>query len=422
VLLSARADAQDVEALRPFHGRNVVAVEIAGHVVTREEVIRRELRTLAGEPLDLVTVAADLRRLDNLAIFAEVHASADEGAGGLRVTFAVKELPSWIPLLALLYTEENGFSAGPGVSFLNLAGRDISMSARAYFGGTEQFWGRLSWPWIAADHVSLDAYAAHLERQDEVRDFTERSDELTPRLGFYLGERGRASAALSFFHMSSDVPGQTLDPDNDDLLVRVGGRLGWDSRDSWNNPSAGWQNELELWYTGLGGDGDFWSLNLDLRRYLAPARRQRLLLSQLLSLQSGTLGTDVPLYLDYRLGGANSIRGYGVELGETLHGKNQWLGTAEYSFNLMAPRRFNVSKFALRLGVDLALFADAGIAWSEDRELALARARGGLGAGLRLLIPGTEMVRLDVGWSPTGDFHFHFASGARPAAQRQRLR
>jgi hypothetical protein len=32
------------------------------------------------------------------------------------------------------------------------------------------------------------------------------------------------------------------------------------------------------------------------------------------------------------------------------------------------------------------------------------------------------MVRFDVGWSPEGGFHFHFASGSKPVAQRFRLR
>jgi hypothetical protein len=32
------------------------------------------------------------------------------------------------------------------------------------------------------------------------------------------------------------------------------------------------------------------------------------------------------------------------------------------------------------------------------------------------------MVRFDVGWSPEGGFHFHFASGSKPAAQRLRIR
>jgi outer membrane protein assembly factor BamA len=147
------------------------------------------------------------------------------------------------------------------------------------------------------------------------------------------------------------------------------------------------------------------------------------MLSGLVSLQTGTLGEDVPGYLDYRMGGANTIRGYGVTgLGAESSGKNQMLCTAEYSLTLIPLRRWDLWKIALRLGAELAVFADAGIAWSESRDFSMRRTHGGLGAGLRLLVPGSEMVRLDVGWSPEYGFHFHFANGTKPKAQRARLR
>ena len=147
------------------------------------------------------------------------------------------------------------------------------------------------------------------------------------------------------------------------------------------------------------------------------------MLSGLLSLQSGTVGEDIPQYMIYRMGGANSIRGYSIQdLGRTLYGKDQLIGTAEYSFNLLPLRRWDLWKFAVRLGLDFALFTDAGIAWSEPNEFAMDRARAGGGAGLRLLVPGAEMIRFDMGWSPEGGFQFHFASGSKPKAQRARLR
>ena len=131
----------------------------------------------------------------------------------------------------------------------------------------------------------------------------------------------------------------------------------------------------------------------------------------------------MPVYLLYRMGGANSIRGYEIEdLGVRLYGKNQLIGTAEYSVTLLPLRRWDIWKFALRLGLDAAVFTDAGIAWSEPRELAMNRVRAGSAAACGCSLPGTEMVRFDFGWSPEDGFHFHFASGTKPVAQRQRLR
>ena len=418
--LPAAADAS-LEPLRPLAGRRVTAVEITGHRVTREAVIRREIRTRVGEPLRVETVGRDVLRLDNLSIFAEVEASAREDGEGARVTYRVKEMPAWIPWVGFSYTDQDGFSAGPKLSALNLTGRAISLGARAYFGGAEQYSARLVFPWIRGNHVSFDFYGARLSRTDTLNGFKETSYEFTPAVGTYLGEHGRLMGKFSLFRMESDVSGKTLDADNKDTLPRFGASLGIDTRDSWRFPRRGWWNELEVWWTG--GDADSWSMNLDLRRWFPVASRQRVLLSGLASLQSGTVGRHVPVYFTYHLGGANSIRGYSIEeLGPELFGKNQLLGTAEYSINVVPLRRWDLWKFAVRMGLDVALFSDAGIAWSDSSELSAGRARAGMGAGLRLLVPGSEMVRFDVGWSADGGFHFHFASGSKPAAQRPRIR
>jgi outer membrane protein insertion porin family len=398
-------------------------VELAGHRVTLDSVIRRELRSFVGDPLDLATVAADMQRLENLSIFAEIGVRAEPDGDGVRVTVQLKEMPAYIPWVGFSYTEQDGFSGGPKVSALNLAGRAISLSAKAYFGGANQYTARFVWPWIAGNHLSLDFYGARITRADTLNGFQETSYEFTPAVGTWLGDHGRLTGKFSLFRMESDTPGTTLDPDLRDVLPRLGVAVGWDTRDSWRFPSRGWMNELELWRTGLGGDGDFWSMNLDLRRYVPITRRQRMLVSGLASLQTGTVGEDIPEYLTYYLGGANTIRGYSIEsLGPALNGKNQLLGTVEYSVNVVPLRRWDIWKFALSMGLDFALFTDGGIAWSDPSDLAAHRVRGGVGAGFRLLVPGSEMVRLDVGWSEAGGFQFHFASGSKPVAQRQRLR
>jgi outer membrane protein insertion porin family len=416
-----------VDSLSAWRGRIVRDVAFTGRKVTQERVIEREIRTRVGEPLDLQTLEADFRRLENISIFSDIRIEArEQGDDGVALTFVFKESPSFIPYPSFIYTEENGFSVGAALSALNLGGLGLKTKASAYFGGTNQYYLNLDWPWIYGEsHESGTLLVAHRERTDQLRGFDENSDEVTTRLGRYLGERGRSSVNFSWFRMRSDVPGITLTPDNVDNLLRLGFTLGWDTRDSWRNPRSGWQSEMNVWRTGgfLGGDGDSWSLDLDLRRYIPTAPRQKLLLSSLITLQSGTLGQGVPVYLDYYMGGANSIRGYGVtQLGTPFSGKNQWIATTEYAFTLMPLRRWDLLFLSFAIGAELTVFADAGIAWNEAPELALRRARGGLGTGLRLLVPGQEMIRFDVGWSPTGGFQFHFASGTKPAAQRNRLR
>jgi outer membrane protein insertion porin family len=411
----------DPAVFAPFEATPVTAIRIDGNQVTREHVISREMETRAGEPFHFAALEADLQRLENLGIFAETNVVAEADGEGVRLTLQVREAPALLLLPSFLYTEENGFSWGVALSAPNLTGRSIGLSARAYFGGTGQRWAKLSHPWIKGNHLSLDFYGGERERLDTMNVFNEDSWEFTPGVGTWLGRHGRLRGFFSLFQMQSDVDGKTLDPDNEDKLFRLGFSAGYDTRDSWRDPRTGWKNEIEI--IRSAGDGSFWTLNLDLRRYLPTFNRQHLMLSNLLTLQSGTVGEDVPGYLTYYLGGANTIRGYALEeLGPTLNGKNQLLTTAEYNFKLVDLARRDFFKWSFSLGLELAVFADAGIAWSESPDFGWKRYRAGLGAGLRLLVPGSEQVRLDLGWSPEGGFLFHFGSGTKPAAQRQRLR
>jgi len=416
----------DITQVLAHEGQVVEAVAIVGRKVTQERVITREIHTTAGEPLVAATVLDDVQRLENLQVFSEVGVVIELLEDQrVRVRFVLKESNSWLPTVAMQYTEENGFSIGPGVAALNLTGRNIRLTGSAIFGGTTQFWTDFTWPWITGHHIGLRGRAASLQRLDNLNEFEENSRELTLRPSRFLGEHGRLAAGFQLLTVGSDRDGKTLSPSNEDLLVTLEASVGWDTRDSWNNPREGWKNQVLISKTGgaLGGDGDFWRLIVDLRRFQPTTARQRLMLSGLLSLQSGEVGVDTPEYLQYRLGGANTIRGYHVErLGRVLYGLNQLLGTAEYSFRVVPLRRFDIWKLSFRLGLEIALFGDVGVAWTESRDLNATRARAGGGTGLRILIPGNEMVRMDFGWSPQGGFRVHLAGGTKPERQRDRLR
>ena len=183
-----------VASLVPYAGRRVSAIAISGNNVTKERVITREIQTKVGDPLEVEAVARDVARLDNLSIFAEIRVDgAPAGDDGVRLAFILKEMPSWFPILSYVYTEENGLSWGLGVSAGNLTGRDLSASARVYFGDLEQQWSRISWPWISGNHRSFDFYGARYTRPDELRGFEETSYEFTPEAGTYLGEHGWAA-------------------------------------------------------------------------------------------------------------------------------------------------------------------------------------------------------------------------------------
>ena len=300
----------------------------------------------------------------------------------------------------------------------------MGVSGRALFGGASTYQIEVNWPWITANHLSLELFSGRILRDDSLRNFGETSDEFTPWVGTFIGRNWRARGGFSYFRMGADRDGVTLSPTNTDTLIRVGAGVGLDTRDNWRNPHRGWENDLQVLRTGgaLGGEGNFWTTDIDVRRY-QPVGRHTVVFSGLASLQTGTLGVDIPSYMDYRLGGANSIRGYTpTGLGRELGGKNQLLTTVEYQHLLLDIRELTIVGLSFTMGLELAAFVDTGTAWNESNEFGARRTRTGFGFGVRPIVPGVGEVRLDLGFNADGHVVFHLGVSPKMEAQRTRLR
>ena len=402
----------------------ITVVTISGNSVTQEHIIRRELELRVGGLFDVDTMSADIVRLENLGIFSAIDIDLTETADGVAVDVAVREMPWIVPYPAFRITDQDSVQIGAALSSLNLFGLGMGVSGRALFGGATSYQFEVDWPWIAANRVSFKLFTGHILRDDDVRSFSETSDEFTPWVGTFIGQDWRARVGFSYFRMEADRDGVTLSPGRQDTLIRLGAGLGLDTRDSWRNPHRGWENDLQVLRTGgrLGGVGDFWTTDVDVRRF-QPVGPHTVVLFGLASFQTGTLGVDIPSYVDYHLGGANSVRGYApTGLGRELSGKNQLLTTVEYQHLLLDIQELTIFGFRFTMGLELAAFVDTGTAWNEPNEFGTRRTRTGFGFGVRPIVPGVGEVRLDLGFGTDGGVVFHLGVMPKTEAQRARLR
>jgi outer membrane protein insertion porin family len=412
---------EDYQNLLPHHGKIITAIKLAGNHITRDHIIAREIWSETGRPMDTTTVRQDVVRLENLAIFGYVAVIANPDGEGVALNYEFTEMPIFIPFPAVSYTEENGFSLGGGVASPNLAGSDISLSASALFVGTKSFNASVSAPWITGNHVSAGMKLWHKTRDNVLLDFEETTKFIRLDGGTYIGIPGRFKAFVGYYNLSSDRDGITLTEDNQDDILSTGILLGYDNRDSWIVPHSGWDSELLIFY--VGGDANSWVLQVDGTRYQPIRDQHTIATGPLLSLQSGSVGTEVPQYFQYFLGGANSVRGYNLkELGKELYGKNQLLYTIEYRYLMMKVKPITVIGWSFGFGLELAGFADIGTAWSRGGDFNLDRTRIGYGGGIRLLLPSVEMVRFDFGLSRDGDLVFNFGVGSIFKARQQKVR
>ena len=407
--------------LEQYSGQTIVEITLAGNHVTKDWVIGREVWATVGEALDMDVINEDMVRLENLAIFGEVIVTATPVEGGVALNYSFTEMPWIIPYPAMNYTEENGFSLGVGVASPNFGGRDVMVSGTAVFGGTTKYNFSASNPWITGNHVSAGVTAFHQTRSNNLLDFEQTSDMVSLNAGKYIGKNGRLKVYGGYYGVGSDQPNITLDPDNFDELWFGAISVGYDGRDSWRSPHEGWHNEASLLY--IGGDANTWTLGLDARRYQPVGERHTIATGPYLGLQTGTVGEDVPSYMQYFIGGANSVRGYELEeLGKEIFGKNQFLYTLEYRYLAIPTRPVKIFKWTFSLGLELATFGDAGVAWSDPQDFNIDRMRSGYGVGVRLLVPGLDSLRFDIARSEEGNTVFNFGLRAIFDERKKRVR
>ena len=186
-------------------------------------------------------------------------------------------------------------------------------------------------------------------------------------------------------------------------------------------PTKGWWTGMDVRKYGLGGqDTDYWQVNLDARRYIEiGSPYNSLALWSLASFSTGEVGVDFPLYMQFNLGGANSVRGWSLGLRD---GKNQWINTVEYWRILADYQKWKIWFLKFAMGLQLGVFGDVGTAWNTDEQF-YSNWIGGGGLGLRFLVPVILMLRVDMAIGEDGfKVGLYLGTKEKAVAQRERVR
>jgi len=405
------------------YGDVVREIRVEGNKSTRAWFVEEALASKVGQPYTEKSARDDYRWLSQLGIFTSIEFRTEDMGDGIALIVSVDEVTPYMPSLSVGFTEENGFEIGPAFSspnFLGFAGR---VSAYARFGGATNFGIRYWDPWVPGGSwlFGYGAKYAHIERRNVLDDFQETTDDVNFQVRRNLSNILRYGLRFNYLSVKSDTPGKTLSPDNHDNIPGLGFFFQVDTRNG-AYPTGGWFVDVEAGKQGiLGGDSDYWRYAGDVRRYfpLPFGRRHSVALYSLLTLTTGEVGTDIPIYMDFHIGGTNSVRGW--PLGSRV-GKNQWLNTAEYWYRLLDDKAFKFWFIRWRMGLQLGAFGDVGTAWNHGPEFN-ENIIAGFGGGIRLTIPVIVMIRIDAAYARSQfGIRLAFGGAEKAMAQRQRVR
>ena len=394
--MAALAAPSSARAQEPTRGI-IREVRIHGLINTHEQLVREQLTSAVGQPYDEAVVELDRERLDRLAVFGRLRIEPAPQDDGVIVDINVVETAGFVPFPAFSFVEENGVSVGAGVKASSLLGRAISASLDVRLGGQQELEFLLDSPWGLRDKTWYGGEVHARSRTNELDHFKEKAVEGEIRGGFQFGPSLRLGGRLEFLTVNADLPQVTLTGQSTESTPGIGMVAAYDTRDLWSNPSRGWEHFFSVTRFGglLGGAGDFTKTVVDLRRYQPLADRHTLTFFSFSTFHTGTVGIDIPIYRDTHLGGTNSIRGWS-DL-NAREGKNQFINTVEYRYDLFKPKPFRIFGAAMYGGLKLAVFGDIGTVWNEGDQFS-NNFIGGVGIGLRVIVPFIQMIRLDLAY------------------------
>ena len=405
-------------------GQTLQEVRIEGNKYTREWIIRKALKSQIGHPYTQENAKLDVLWVMQLGAFTSVTLATEPVTDGIALIVTVTESTPYIPSLSIGLTQENGLEIGPAVSSSNLLGTAARVSAYARFGGATNIGFRYADPVIRTRSLLIGYRFTyfHRDRFNELLLFNETTDEFFFEFLQSTVDDTRAGIRFRYMALKSDVDGVTLGADNYDHVPSLGLFVQIDSRNS-VYPTDGWFIDLEGAKWGIfGGDGDYWRLDFDVRRYTRLPKlgdRHSMTFSTYAALTSGELGVTIPEWATAFVGGTNSVRGWSLGARE---GQHQWLNTVEYWYRLMDQKRWKFWFIKWRMGLQLGAFFDFGTAWSDYQDLE-ANMIGGGGVGLRLTMPVVTMFRLDFAYGEEGaGVRFFIGGGEKAMAQKFRLR
>lgn len=397
-------------------------INITGNTVTRDKVIRRELKVIEGDYFSGTKLKNSTSNLYRLGFFENIEVKPRKGSSEDQMILDInlKERPTGSFSIGAGYSSYDNLMGTFQISQDNLFGRGQKIAARARLGSkTTQFDVRFTEPWLFDRPLGLGVEVYKWEREDY--DYTKDSLGGALRLSFPVGLDEYTKASVKYSYDSSDISG--IEDDAALALREMEGKnvtssmtfaLGRDSRDVLWNTTRGSVNRISYSYAGgiLGGDVYFDRYEAKSGWFFPLPWKTVFFAQGQWGYVKGRSGGKLPIYQKYRLGGINTIRGFDFlsisprdpETDDRIGGEKMMVYNLEYRFPLLSEQ-----------GIVGLVFMDAGNVYGDNQDWDFGEIKKSAGAGIRWYSP-VGPIRLEYGKNldPKGDETsggFEFALG-----------
>lgn len=391
-------------------------ITISGNQVTRDKVIRRELKIVEGDYFSGQALKRSNENLNRLGFFEDVQVKTKKGSDEdlMDVDVEVKERGTRTFSVGAGYSSAYSAFVMFQIADQNFLGYGQKLEAAARIGGrSTEYTISFVEPWLFDKPLSLgvDVY----KWKQEYDDYTRDSMGGAATLGFplkFLDDYTRGLVRYAYDDADISDVVETKGPLHDMIGRNVTSsmtlRIKRDSRNDVWNPSRGSINEISFEYAGglLSGDEEF-------NKYRARTAWFFPLFWKTVFMAQGRWGYiqdrgHLSVYQKFFLGGINTVRGFKYESispldedGFKIGGTKMMCYNLEYRFPLLKEQ-----------GVVGLVFFDAGNVFEEDESWTFSGIRKSAGAGVRWYSP-IGPLRLEYGFNldpqrdePSGRWEF----------------
>lgn len=377
-------------------------VNVSGNYVTRDEVIRREVRQLEGGWFSAEKVRISRLRLNRLGFFDDVNIETPQVPGSpdqVDINVTVKERATGSFMFGVGYSNNDGVLLQTAISYRNLfgTGKDLQLS---YDNSdvSQSLNLRYTDPYHTINGVSRGFYLTRRETDAAQADTAEYINDTT---GLGVSYRIPVSEFNSIdfaiggeridLQATDETPPEFRDfidahPKSDIVKATVG--YSRDTRDSILLPNSGTFNKISVEIGG--GDIDYYRARYQSAIFFPITRGFVYKISGELGYGDGFGDIDgLPFFKNFYAGGSSTVRGYRArslgpeDTGPTprpIGGNKRVLGSMELFFPVPGTERDSKS---MRMG----LFADAGMVYANDQDIDLAELRYSAGLSFNWFAP-----------------------------------
>ena len=344
-------------------------INVNGNNRTRDNVIRREMRLSEGDAFSTTKIKRSKDRLTYLGYFENVDVRPSETG-----------LPDRVDVDVNVAEQSTGeFSAGAGVSSYEGMLFNVEVNERNFLGKGQKvkLGTTISGRRQDIDFGFTEPYfmgrelAAGVDLFMEERDYEDESSYNTSRkggalrLGLRLSEYSRDSIRLGYKNtdiknIDSDTSQFIAEEEGEKSAMTLSNTISYDNRDSYLEPTKGYQVALTTEYAGFGGDIEY------LKGILKGSWHREISEGWVFSVggQLGAvaeMGDDLPVYEMFSLGGNNGLRGFDYSgvgprdrlTNDALGGKYLVSNTLELTYPMGTEMR--------EMGVNGLIFIDSGM-------------------------------------------------------------